>query len=29
MIINSYSEQIVDELELDEDKKEEFYSMIQ
>jgi hypothetical protein len=29
MIINSYSEQIVDELELGEDKKEEFYSMIQ
>ena len=29
MIINSYSEQIVDELELDEEKKEEFYSMIQ
>ena len=29
MIIHSYSEQIVDELELDEDKKEEFYSMIQ
>ena len=29
MIINSYSQQIVDELELGEDKKEEFYSMIQ
>ena len=29
MIINSYSQQIVDKLELDEEKKEEFYSMIQ
>lgn len=29
MIINSYSQQVVDKLELDEDKKEEFYSMIQ
>jgi len=29
MIINSYSEQIVDKLQLDEKWKEEFYSMIQ
>ena len=29
MIINSYSQQIVDKLELDERKKSEFYSMIQ
>ena len=29
MIINSYSQQIVDKLELDEKWKEEFYSMIQ
>ena len=29
MIINSYSEQIVDKLELNEQEKEEFYSMIQ
>ena len=29
IIINSYSQQIVDKLELDEEKKEEFYSMIQ
>jgi Fe-S cluster assembly scaffold protein SufB len=28
MIINSYSEQIVDKLELDEEKKSEFYSML-
>lgn len=28
MIINSYSQQIVDKLELDENRKEEFYSMI-
>ena len=28
MIINSYSQQIVDKLELNEEKKEEFYSMI-
>ena len=29
MIINSYSEQIIDKLELDEEKKSEFYSMLQ
>ena len=29
MIINSYSQQIVDKLELDERKKSEFYSMLQ
>ncbi len=29
MIINSYSQQIVDKLELDEEKKSEFYSMLQ
>ncbi len=29
MIIKSYSEQIVDKLELDEEKKSEFYSMLQ
>jgi hypothetical protein len=29
MIINSYSQQIVDKLKLDEKWKEEFYSMIQ
>jgi hypothetical protein len=28
MIINSYSEQVVDKLQLDEKWKEEFYSMI-
>ena len=28
MIINSYSQQIVDKLELDEEKKSEFYSML-
>jgi len=28
MIINSYSEQIIDKLELDETQKSEFYSMI-
>ena len=29
MIINSYSQQIVDKLKLDEEKKSEFYSMLQ
>jgi Fe-S cluster assembly scaffold protein SufB len=29
MIINSYSEQIIDKLELNEKEKSEFYSMIQ
>jgi Fe-S cluster assembly scaffold protein SufB len=28
MIIDSYSQQIVDKLELDEEKKSEFYSML-
>jgi Fe-S cluster assembly scaffold protein SufB len=29
MVINSYSQQIADKLELDETKKSEFYSMLQ